>query len=179
MLRQRRGVLAVDHVDRLEEPKEHVHIHRVVRQGLLQGTLSFIGMLLPLLSFRALLLPEHLWTVLPMAARSAAGPVGALTWKSAALESRAPGRQRWFIYSLRTVLAATGELISLSCLTCNTVLHVKAIKPSSRESPSTVFHRVCVGIWPMHRCEACAMAGMTYPADAIMCSNNLHDTDGP
>ena len=30
-LRQRRGVLAVDHVDRLEEPKEHVHIHRVVR----------------------------------------------------------------------------------------------------------------------------------------------------
>jgi len=33
-LRQRRGVLAVDHVDRLEEPKEHVHIHRVVRRSL-------------------------------------------------------------------------------------------------------------------------------------------------
>ena len=107
-LRQRRGVLAVDHVDRLEEPKEHVHIHRVVRQGALQGSLSFIGMLLPLLSFRALLLPEHYWSALPMAARSAAGPVGALAWKSAALEQRMPGRQRWFIYCLRTGLAATG-----------------------------------------------------------------------
>ena len=81
-LRQRRGVLAVDRVDRLEEPKEHVHIHRVVRQGVLQGTLSFVGMLLPLLAFRALLLPQHFWAALPMSARCAAGPLGALVWRA-------------------------------------------------------------------------------------------------
>ena len=81
-LRQRRGVLAVDRVDRLEEPKEHVHIHRVVRQGVLHGTLSFVGMLLPLLAFRALLLPQHFWAALPMSARCAAGPLGALVWRA-------------------------------------------------------------------------------------------------
>ena len=95
-LRQRRGVLAVDHVDRLDEPKEHVHIHRVVRQGALQGTLSFVGMLLPLLAFRALFLPAHYWDVLPMALRCAAGPVGALVWNVGRLENFANGRQRWF-----------------------------------------------------------------------------------
>jgi hypothetical protein len=107
-LRQRRGVLAVDHVDRLDEPKEHVHIHRVVRQGALQGTLSFVGMLLPLLAFRALFLPAHYWDVLPMALRCAAGPVGALVWNVGRLENFANGRQRWFIYSLRTLLALVG-----------------------------------------------------------------------
>ena len=108
-LRQRRGVMAVGHVDRLEEPKEHVHIHRIVRQGALQGTLSFVGMLLPLLAIRALSLPEHFWSVLPMAVQSAAGPLVALVWRSAALEQRMPGRQRWFIYALRTLLAASGR----------------------------------------------------------------------
>ena len=66
-----------------QEPKEHVHIHRVVRQGALQGTLTFVGMLLPLLALRALFLPEHFWETLPMAARCAAGA------RSSSLRSRA------------------------------------------------------------------------------------------
>jgi len=59
-------------------------------------------------AFRALFLPEkdHFWEALPMAVRCAAGPIGALLWNVGKFEKFAPGRQRWFVYSLRTLLAA-------------------------------------------------------------------------
>ena len=76
-----------------------MHIHRVVRQGWWQGTLTVVGMLVPLLAFRALFLSKHFWSVLPMSARCLAGPIGELIWKAvymyaSALNARAPSMRR-------------------------------------------------------------------------------------
>ncbi len=58
MSRQRKGVLAVDKVDRLEEPKDRKHVDALVRQGPLQGFLTFLGLLVPLTAIYSVAYPS-------------------------------------------------------------------------------------------------------------------------
>ncbi len=49
--------MAVDKVDRLEEPKEHKHVDALVRQGPFQGMITFLGLLVPLAAIYSTLHP--------------------------------------------------------------------------------------------------------------------------
>lgn len=107
-LRQRKGPLAVDRVDRLEEPKEHVHINRVVRQGPLQGAATFVGLLVPLIALRAVFFGNSqadFWRCFPMAMRSMAGPVSETIITVFKRHSLVVGRERWIAHSVNAIMS--------------------------------------------------------------------------
>jgi membrane protease YdiL (CAAX protease family) len=107
-LRQRKGPLAVDRVDRLDEPKEHVHINRVVRQGPLQGAATFVGLLVPLIALRAVFLggsTADFWRCFPMAMRSISGPISEAIITVFKRHHLVAGRERWIAYCVNALLS--------------------------------------------------------------------------
>jgi membrane protease YdiL (CAAX protease family) len=113
-IRQRKGVLAVDRVDRLDEPKEHVHIDRVVRQGPLQGAVTFVGLLVPLIALRAMIWPDSpadFWRCFPLAMRSISGPIAECLLIVFKRHHAVAGRERWLSYTLNALLTFTALAI--------------------------------------------------------------------
>eukprot|EP00285_Hemiselmis_virescens_P013146 CAMPEP_0173379404 /NCGR_PEP_ID=MMETSP1356-20130122/2365_1 /TAXON_ID=77927 ORGANISM="Hemiselmis virescens, Strain PCC157" /NCGR_SAMPLE_ID=MMETSP1356 /ASSEMBLY_ACC=CAM_ASM_000847 /LENGTH=310 /DNA_ID=CAMNT_0014332735 /DNA_START=36 /DNA_END=968 /DNA_ORIENTATION=+ len=75
--------MAVDQVDRLEEDKEHRPVDGLVKQGLFQGMLTFVGLALPLVAMYSAAFPpspEVFWHCLPTAGKALAGPAAALAY---------------------------------------------------------------------------------------------------
>ena len=151
-LRHRRGVLAVDRVDRLEEPKEHAHIHRVVRQGPIQGLATFIGLLIPLIAIHAIIWSDKasFWRCLPMAMRSLAGPFGEVLVYIFQHSSLVKGQERWFCYTIVSIFnftslsflgAMAGDSIHLDIWSCNAYLILVGIVTG-------VFVSLVDSVWP-------------------------------